>query len=129
MLNLYLNAPKIFSFVQYFFSWYAATDALAKLHSVDYKAIGLTGYGKSSGFYSRQIRSLVKVSTIQAAVKDENGKEVGPLPRLDDMVKWFKKNEIDDETTIVHGDFKVDIIFLFFNKYINNNLLLMFIFS
>jgi hypothetical protein len=51
---------------------------------------------------------LVKVSTIQANVKDENGKEVGPLPRLDDMIKWFKKNEIDDETTIVHGDFKVN---------------------
>ncbi|GBB95320.1 hypothetical protein RclHR1_02510014 [Rhizophagus clarus] len=88
--------------------WYSAVDTLAKLHSVDYKAIGLGDYGKSSGFYSRQIRSLIKVSTIQANIKDENGKEVGPLPRLDDLIKWFKKNEIDDETTIVHGDFKLD---------------------
>ncbi|CAB4398332.1 APH-domain-containing protein [Rhizophagus irregularis] len=88
--------------------WYSAIDTLAKLHSVDYKAIGLENYGKSSGFYSRQFRSLVKVSTIQANIKDENGSEVGPLPRLDDMIRWFKKNEIDDETTIVHGDFKLD---------------------
>ena len=72
-----------------FFSWYSAVDTLAKLHSVDYKAIGLANYGKSSGFYSRQIRSLVKVSTSQAAVKDENGIEVGPIPRLDDLIKWF----------------------------------------
>ncbi|RGB21422.1 kinase-like domain-containing protein, partial [Rhizophagus diaphanus] len=57
--------------------WYSAIDTLAKLHSVDYKAIGLENYGKSSGFYSRQFRSLVKVSTIQANIKDENGSEVG----------------------------------------------------
>ncbi|RIA89880.1 kinase-like domain-containing protein [Glomus cerebriforme] len=88
--------------------WYSAVETLAKLHSVDYKAIGLANYGKPSGFYSRQIRSLVKTSTIQAAIKDENGIEVGPLPRLDDMIKWFRKNEVDDETTIVHGDFKLD---------------------
>lgn len=95
------------SLTRIFFSWYSAIDTLAKLHSVDYKAIGLENYGKSSGFYSRQFRSLVKVSTIQANIKDENGNEVGPLPRLDDMIRWFKKNEVDDETTVVHGDFKV----------------------
>ncbi len=90
-----------------FFSWYAVIDTLAKLHSVDYKTVGLANYGKPSGFYSRQIRSLVKVSAAQAAVKDENGKEVGPLPRLDEMIRWFRRNEVDDETAIVHGDFKV----------------------
>src|SRR3954451_88304 len=107
-LSIGLTLVNLYIFIYLYISWYAAIDALAKLHSVDYKAIGLVDYGKSSGFYSRQIRSLVKVSTIQAAIKDENGKEVGPLPRLDDMIKWFKKNEIDDETTIVHGDFKVE---------------------
>ena len=57
---------------------------------------------------------MVKVSTIQAAVKDKNGNEVGPLPRLDDMINWLKRNEIDDETTIVHGDFKVKSNSFFF---------------
>ncbi|CAG8437844.1 7988_t:CDS:2 [Funneliformis caledonium] len=88
--------------------WYAVIDTLAKLHSVDYKAIGLSGYGKSSGFYTRQIRSLVKVSAAQAAVKDDSGNEVGSLPRLDEMISWFKRNLVDDEATIIHGDFKLD---------------------
>ena len=89
------------------YSWFSLVDTLAKLHSVNYKAIGLGDYGKSSGFYSRQIRSLHKVSRIQATVVDENGNEVGSLLRLDEMIEWFKNNEISDETTILHGDFKV----------------------
>ncbi|CAG8458298.1 12787_t:CDS:2 [Ambispora leptoticha] len=88
--------------------WYSAIDTLAKLHSVDYKSIGLEGYGKPSGFYSRQIRSLLKVTAVQAAVRDENGVAVGEIPRLDEIIKWLKRNELPDETTIVHGDYKID---------------------
>nr|CAG8448830.1 16018_t:CDS:2 [Entrophospora candida] len=87
--------------------WFSLVNTLAKLHSVDYKAIGLGDYGKSSEFYSRQVRSLLKVSKAQAAVVDEDGNEVGALPGLDEMIKWFKNNEIPDEATILHGDFKV----------------------
>ncbi|CAJ0838076.1 14606_t:CDS:2, partial [Entrophospora sp. SA101] len=54
-----------------------------------------------------QVRSLLKVSKAQAAVIDEDGNEVGALPGLDEMIKWFKNNEIPDEATILHGDFKV----------------------
>lgn len=89
-------------------SWYSAIDILVKLHSVDYKSIGLENYGKSSGFYSRQIHSLFKISEAQAATMDDEGNKVGSLPRLNDMIKWFKNNEISDDTSIIHGDFKVD---------------------
>ncbi|CAG8727044.1 17237_t:CDS:2, partial [Racocetra persica] len=87
--------------------WYSAIDTLVKLHSVDYKSIGLVNYGKPSGFYSRQIRSLFKVSEAQAATMDDKGNKVGSLPRLNDMIQWFKNNEILDDTSIIHGDFKV----------------------
>ncbi|CAG8474814.1 10434_t:CDS:2, partial [Racocetra fulgida] len=60
-----------------------------------------------SGFYSRQIHSLFKVSEAQAATMDDKGNKVGSLPRLNDMIQWFKNNEILDDTSIIHGDFKV----------------------
>ena len=88
-------------------SWYSVIETLAKLHSVDYKAVGLADYGKQSNFYLRQIRSLQKVLAAQALAEDENGNKVGEVFRLNDMIAWFKRNEIPDETTIVHGDFKV----------------------
>jgi aminoglycoside phosphotransferase (APT) family kinase protein len=79
------------------------------LHSVDFKAIGLEGYGRDSGFYARQMKSLRKVSDAQAAVVDEEtGEAVGPIPRLDELYAWFKRNEVKDQATIVHGDYKID---------------------
>ncbi|PHZ07586.1 APH-domain-containing protein [Rhizopus microsporus ATCC 52813] len=89
--------------------WHAAVETLAKLHRVDFKAIGLGNFGKHSEFYERQMRSLSKVSQAQANTKDdETGEYVGPIPRLDDMFAWFKKNKAHDQATIVHGDFKID---------------------
>ncbi|CAG8626139.1 10144_t:CDS:2 [Cetraspora pellucida] len=87
--------------------WYSAIYTLVKLHSVDYKSIGLENYGNPSGFYSRQIHSLFKVSEAQAATIDDKNNKVGSLPRLNDMIQWFKNNEISDDTSIIHGDFKV----------------------
>lgn len=89
--------------------WYSAVETLAKLHRVDFKAIGLENYGRHAGFYDRQIKSLSKVSQAQANTKDEeSGALVGPIPRLDEMFEWFKKNQAADKATIVHGDFKID---------------------
>ncbi|KAG0300006.1 hypothetical protein BGZ98_009566 [Dissophora globulifera] len=88
--------------------WLSAVDTLAKLHKVDYKAVGLENYGKSSGFYRRQISSLSKVAAAQAAAKDKEGNEVGPIPGMDEVTAWFKKCEVKDSTSIVHGDFKID---------------------
>lgn len=42
-------------------------------------------------------------------VKDEEtGQVVGPIPRLDEMFAWFKRNQVSDKATIAHGDFKID---------------------
>ncbi|KAJ1949539.1 hypothetical protein FBU59_001099 [Linderina macrospora] len=88
--------------------WSALVSVLAKLHKVDYKAVGLEGYGRQSGYYARQLRSLSKVESAQAAAEDKNGKTVGSLQRLDELKAWFGARECPDETTIVHGDFKMD---------------------
>ncbi|SAM02173.1 hypothetical protein [Absidia glauca] len=89
--------------------WFSALETLAKLHQVDFKAIGLESYGRNSGFYERQMKSLHRVSSAQASVVDkETGEKVQELPRLDEMFAWFKKNQPKDKATIVHGDFKID---------------------
>jgi hypothetical protein len=55
------------------------------------------------------MRSLGKVQVAQAAVVDEDTKKaVGPLPRIDELYAWFKRNEVEDVATVVHGDFKID---------------------
>lgn len=69
--------------------------------------MGLGDFGAPSGFYARQMRSLVKVSAVQAATVDDQGNAVGELPRLQELLRWFERNQVKDETTIVHGDFKV----------------------
>ncbi|CAJ0904580.1 5686_t:CDS:2 [Entrophospora sp. SA101] len=56
------------------------------------------------------VRSLLKVSKAQAAVVDEDGNEVGALPGLDEMIKWFKNNEIPDEATILHESHVIGIL-------------------
>ncbi|KAJ1648417.1 hypothetical protein J3B02_000719 [Coemansia erecta] len=88
--------------------WEALVDVLAKLHKVDYLAVGLQGYGKPSGYYDRQMRSLTRVAEAQSATVDSNGNSVGELYRLDHLKRWFAKNQCPDETTVVHGDFKMD---------------------
>lgn len=106
-LFIYIYQRKIL--LKYTKSWFSAVATLGKLHSVNFKSIGLEGYGKDNGFYARQMRSLGKVSDAQGAVVDEEtGKAVGPIPRLDEMFAWFKRNEVKDQATIIHGDFKID---------------------
>ncbi|KAG0046652.1 hypothetical protein BGZ83_008208 [Gryganskiella cystojenkinii] len=88
--------------------WISAVDTLAKLHKVDFQAVGLEGYGKPTGFYRRQIGSLSKVSAAQAAAKDTEGVEVGAIAGMEELTSWFKSHEVPDSTSIVHGDYKMD---------------------
>ncbi|RUS23997.1 hypothetical protein BC938DRAFT_474289 [Jimgerdemannia flammicorona] len=88
--------------------WDSVIQTLAKLHSIPPASVGLGDFGAPSGFYARQMRSLQKVSAAQAATVDEQGNAVGELPRLRDLIAWFERNQVKDETTIVHGDFKID---------------------
>ncbi|KAJ3162128.1 hypothetical protein HDU86_005826 [Geranomyces michiganensis] len=89
--------------------YHAIVDALAALHAVPYKAVGLADYGPPSGFYPRQLRRLAQVSAAQGRVTDaEDGSAVGPLPSLDYSLEWLAAHAPPDETTLCHGDFKLD---------------------
>jgi aminoglycoside phosphotransferase (APT) family kinase protein len=73
---------------------------LAALHRVDYTAVGLADYGKVGGFVGRQVERWSK--QYQASRTSE-------IPPMEALMKWLASNlPKDDETTIVHGDYRLD---------------------
>lgn len=74
-------------------------DTLAKLHSVDLDAAGLSDFGRHGDFYTRQIGRWTK--------QYEAGKtrEIDEIPQL---AAWLDAHKpASDETTLVHGDFRL----------------------
>ncbi len=82
----------------------AMTDVLARLHQVDYRAIGLADYGKPGNYYARQIG---RWSQQYLAAKTDD------LPAMDRLMAWLPAHiPPDDETSIVHGDFRLENMIL-----------------
>lgn len=78
----------------------ALCDTLAKLHNVDYEAIGLGDFGKPANYVQRQIDRWTK--QFHAAKTDE-------MPSMDALIEWLPANMPDeDETAIAHGDFRLE---------------------
>ena len=77
---------------------------IAALHSVDYAAQGLAGYGKPGNYFERQIGRWSKqyVASITQ-----------PIPEMDQLMAWLPANmpgsaRDSSKTSIVHGDFRLD---------------------
>jgi aminoglycoside phosphotransferase (APT) family kinase protein len=74
-------------------------------------SVGLTGYGRPSGFYNRQLRTFNAIQDSQSKAKDKDTREeVGKIPHFDEMVEFFgnPKTQPEDRSTLVHGDYKID---------------------
>lgn len=75
-------------------------EILAALHQVDFSAIGLDDYGRVGGYMGRQVRRWSQ--QYEASKTDE-------LPDMDQLMEWLPANMPDDsETTVVHGDFRLE---------------------
>ncbi len=80
----------------------AMNDVLAKLHMVDYEAIGLADYGRVGGYIARQVSRWSKQ---YAASKTED------IVAMDKLMAWLPENIPDDNlTTVAHGDFRLENI-------------------
>ena len=78
----------------------AKNKTLAELHNVDYKKIGLESFGKPGNYFSRQISRWTKQ---YIASETENIKE------MQSLIEWLPNNiPGKDETSIVHGDYRID---------------------
>jgi len=73
---------------------------IANLHNVDYKEVGLEDYGKSGNYVARQVNTWTKQ---YLASETEN------IDEMNKLIEWLPKNiPEDDETSVVHGDFRLD---------------------
>ncbi|SHK17427.1 phosphotransferase family protein [Rhodothermus profundi] len=78
----------------------ALVDALADLHAVDFRAIGLGELGRPAGFLERQIEGWWK--RWEAA-------RTMDLPDLAAVYTWLQANRpAHAETALVHNDYKLD---------------------
>ena len=77
----------------------AMSDVLAKLHTVDYRAVGLDDFGKPAGYVARQVARWSKqyvASGIEA------------VPAMVELMKWLPAHlPAQDEATIAHGDYRI----------------------
>jgi len=79
----------------------AMNETLARLHCVDPAAVGLADFGRAGNYFERQIGRWSK-----QYLEDE---AAGRNPHMDRLVDWLPAHiPSGDETSLVHGDFRVD---------------------
>lgn len=91
--------------------WQDAVTILAKLHNVSPSSVGLSNFGKPSGFYNRQIKTFSTISAAQAqAVDVETKAPVGKTPHYEKVVEFLldPRTQPQDRGTLIHGDYKID---------------------
>lgn len=73
---------------------------IAQLHQVDYVAAGLETYGKPGNYFARQIKRWTD---------QYRASETETIEAMNQLIAWLPQNiPAGDETTIVHGDFRLD---------------------
>lgn len=76
------------------------TRVIAALHSVDYGAVGLGDYGKSGRYIERQVTRWTQ---------QYRASETETIDAVERLIEWLPKHiPADEETGIVHGDFRLD---------------------
>jgi aminoglycoside phosphotransferase (APT) family kinase protein len=79
----------------------AMNETIARLHAIDYAAIGLGDYGRPGNYFERQIQRWSKQYLGDV--------EAGRDPNMDRVIEWLPTHiPPGDETNLVHGDFRID---------------------
>ena len=80
--------------------WEELNRVIALLHSIDYEAVGLGDFGKAGSYIERQVGRWSKQYIASETEKIE---------AMDNLIAWLPRNiPAADETTIVHGDYRLD---------------------
>ena len=78
----------------------AKVETLAQLHKVDYVSLGLEDFGKPGNYFARQISRWTKQYVAS---------ETQSIESMNKLMEWLPNNiPGDDETSIVHGDYRLD---------------------
>ena len=75
-------------------------DVLARLHKVDWQAVGLEGFGRPGSYFARQINRWTR---------QWRASKTREIPEIERLIDWLPANipPGDDETTLVHGDYRL----------------------
>ena len=74
-------------------------DALVEVHAVDWRAAGLEGFGKPTGYLERQVRRFL-------GLWEHN--RTRDLPAVERVGRWLADHMPQgSEATVVHGDFRL----------------------
>jgi len=77
----------------------ASAQVLATLHAVDWRAAGLSKFGRGEGYLARQVDRWVR--------QYESSVIGAPDPLIGPVVNWLRqRTPHDSATAIVHGDFR-----------------------
>lgn len=76
----------------------SANETLARLHTVDYAAIGLGDYGKPGNYFARQISRWSR---------QYEASRTRDIPEMDRLIAWLPDAipSTEERTTIIHGDY------------------------
>jgi aminoglycoside phosphotransferase (APT) family kinase protein len=74
-------------------------DALVEVHAVDWRELGLEGFGKPTGYLERQLRRFL-------GLWEHN--RTRELPQVEQVADWLRANmPASPPATIVHGDYRL----------------------
>lgn len=77
----------------------ALVDTLVRLHAVDYRAVGLEGFGHPEGYLERQVRRWSQ---------QWERSQTSPLPAIDELIRRLRAALPESPPpTIVHGDYRL----------------------
>ena len=78
----------------------AKFEALARLHAVDYVALGLADFGRPGSYVARQLSRWGK---------QYKASETEAIEAMDKLLEWLPAHlPSNDETVLVHGDYRLD---------------------
>jgi aminoglycoside phosphotransferase (APT) family kinase protein len=74
-------------------------DVLARLHTVDWQAVGLADFGRPGNYFARQIHRWTE---------QYRASETATIPAMERLIAWLPQHiPADDQTTIAHGDYRL----------------------
>jgi aminoglycoside phosphotransferase (APT) family kinase protein len=80
--------------------WDELNAVIARLHSIDYRAVGLEDFGKPGNYIERQVGRWSK---------QYRASETERVEAMDNLIDWLPRNIPPEAgTAVVHGDYRLD---------------------
>ncbi len=80
--------------------WDELNRVIARLHTIDYRAVGLEDFGKPGRYIERQVARWSQ---------QYRASETARIEAMDRLIEWLPRHiPPGDETAIVHGDYRLD---------------------